>query len=81
MTIDLDLFQSAHQLAVSKPILRDPRFGQVLRDAKVRMFVLSPSYTGGGTTKATFAPGSPSSSLRLLNLIRAARGDDAPSAR
>ena len=72
VSFDLDVAQSAHQLAKAKGWLRDERLGRALAGARVRMFVLSPTYTGAGTTPETQAVGSASSSLRLLNLLRRA---------
>lgn len=73
VSVDLDYLQPKPQLATSKGLLRDPRFGQLLREAKVRVFVLSPQFTNGGDKVEPWTvQGSLASSVRLLNLLRRA---------
>jgi len=74
VSLDLDYFQPSAQLAVSHGLLRDERFGLTLRQAKVRIFVLSPQFTNGGDKVEPWTvQGSLASSVRLLNLLRSPR--------
>ncbi|MDY7225606.1 hypothetical protein [Hyalangium rubrum] len=71
VSLDLDFFQPAPQLRVSRGLLRDERFQAMLARARVRVFVLSPQFTNGGDRIDPWEiQGSMSSSLRLLNLLR-----------
>ncbi|MBN1208787.1 MAG: hypothetical protein JXB05_28260 [Myxococcaceae bacterium] len=71
VSLDLDFFQPAPQLRVSKGLLRDPRFHGLLTRARVRVFVLSPQFTNGGDRIEPWKiQGNLHSSLRLLNLLR-----------
>ena len=71
VSCDLDYFQPAPQLAVSKGLLRDPRFHRMMTSARVRVFCLSPQFTNGGDRIDPWeTQGSLPSSLRLLNLLR-----------
>lgn len=73
VSLDLDYFQPRAQLAAGRGLLRDPRFGRTLRDARVRVFVLSPQFTNGGDKVEPWTvQGSLASSVRLLNLLRQA---------
>jgi hypothetical protein len=72
VSLDLDYFQPRAQLAAGGGLLRDPRFGHTFRQAKVRVFVLSPQFTNGGDKVEPWTvQGSLASSVRLLNLLRA----------
>jgi hypothetical protein len=71
VSVDLDFFQPAAQLKLASGLMRDGRFGQLLRDAKVRVFCLSPQFTlGGDRVDPWVVQGSRHSSLRLLKLFR-----------
>ncbi|SEU09836.1 hypothetical protein [Stigmatella erecta] len=71
VSLDLDFFQPAPQLRVSRGLLRDARFQGMLAQARVRVFVLSPQFTNGGDRIEPWeVQGSVPSSLRLLNLLR-----------
>jgi hypothetical protein len=71
VSLDLDFFQPAPQLRVSRGLLRHPRFQAMLARARVRVFVLSPQFTNGGDRIDPWeVQGSVPSSLRLLNLLR-----------
>lgn len=71
VSLDLDFFQPAPQLRVSRGLLRDPRFHGLLSSARVRVFCLSPQFTNGGDRIDPWEiQGSQHSSLRLLNLLR-----------
>jgi hypothetical protein len=71
VSLDLDYFQPRAQLAAGGGLLREARFGQTLRDAKVRVFVLSPQFTNGGDKVEPWTiQGSLASSVRLMNLLR-----------
>lgn len=74
VSLDLDYFQPSTQLAAVEGLLRDSRFGQTLRHARVRVFVLSPQFTNGGDKVEPWTvQGSLASSVRLLNLLRKPR--------
>jgi hypothetical protein len=71
VSLDLDYFQPAAQLRLSRGLLRDARFHRMSAAAKVRVFVLSPQFSNGGDLVEPWeTQGSPHSSLRLLNLAR-----------
>lgn len=71
VSLDLDFFQPAPQLRVSRGLLRDERFLAMHTRARVRVFVLSPQFTNGGDRISPWEiQGSMPSSLRLLNLLR-----------
>ena len=71
VSVDLDFFQPAAQLRLASGLVRDPRFHQLMRSARVRVFVLSPQFTmGGDKVDPWVIQGSRHSSLRLLNLFR-----------
>ena len=71
VSLDLDFFQPAPQLRVSRGLLRDARFHDMMRRARVRVFVLSPQFTNGGDRIDPWRiQGGLASSLRLLNLLR-----------
>jgi hypothetical protein len=71
VSLDLDFFQPARQLRVSKGLLRAPRFHGLVTGARVRVFVLSPQFTNGGDRIDPWViQGHLHSSLRLLNLLR-----------
>jgi len=71
VSCDLDYFQPASQLALSRGLLRDARFHHLMTAARVRVFCLSPQFTNGGDRIDPWVTqGSLSSSLRLLNLLR-----------
>jgi hypothetical protein len=70
VSLDLDDFQPAAQLALTGGLLRDPRFHGLMARARVRVFVLSPQFTNGGEVVPWTVQGSRHSSLRLLNLAR-----------
>jgi len=71
LSLDLDYFQPAPQLRVSRGLMRDARFHALLSDARVRVFVLSPQFTNGGDRIEPWeTQGSLHSSLRLVNLLR-----------
>lgn len=71
VSLDLDFFQPSPQLRLASGLLRDPRFARALKDAAVRVFVLSPQFTSGGDKVDPWVvQGGLSSSLRLLNLLR-----------
>ena len=70
-SLDLDFFQPAPQLALSKGLLRDARFAALMEGARVRVFVLSPQFLNGGDRLEKWeVQGSLHSALRLLNLLR-----------
>lgn len=72
VSLDLDYFQPSPQLALSKGLLRDARFQQLLAEARVRVLCLSPQFTNGGDLVEPWeVQGSLASSLRLVNLLRA----------
>lgn len=74
VSLDLDDFQPAAQLRLTRGLLRDPRFAGMMAAARVRLFVLSPQFTDGGDVVDPWVVrGSRSSSLRLLNWLRADR--------
>lgn len=78
VSLDLDFFQPAPQLRVSRGLLRDARFHRLVSEARVRVFVLSPQFTNGGDRIDPWEiQGSPHSSLRLLNLLRRLPGKTA----
>ncbi len=71
VSLDLDFFQPAPQLRVSRGLLREPRFHAMMTSARVRVFVLSPQFTNGGDRIDPWEiQGGLASSLRLLNLLR-----------
>jgi hypothetical protein len=71
VSLDLDFFQPAPQLRVSRGLLREPRFHALVSQARVRVFVLSPQFTNGGDRIDPWEiQGGLASSLRLLNLLR-----------
>ncbi|WP_224369795.1 hypothetical protein [Hyalangium versicolor] len=71
VSLDLDFFQPAPQLRVSRGLLRDSRFQGLVTRARVRVFVLSPQFTNGGDRIDPWeVQGNMHSSLRLLNLLR-----------
>jgi hypothetical protein len=70
VSLDLDLFQPSQQFKALEPMLRDPRFAAVMKKASVRVFVLSPSFTGGGDQVDNTVNGSLTASLRLINALR-----------
>jgi hypothetical protein len=71
VSLDLDFFQPAPQLRVSRGLLRAARFHGMMRRAQVRVFVLSPQFTNGGDRIEPWEiQGGLASSLRLLNLLR-----------
>jgi hypothetical protein len=71
LSLDLDYFQPAPQLRVSRGLVRDARFQRLLSTARVRVFVLSPQFTNGGDRIEPWeTQGSLHSSLRLVNLLR-----------
>jgi hypothetical protein len=71
LSLDLDFFQPAPQLRVSRGLLRDSRFHALVSQARVRVFVLSPQFTNGGDRIDPWViQGGLASSLRLLNLLR-----------
>lgn len=73
VSLDLDCFQPAAQLKLVGGLIRDDRFAAMMARARVRMFVLSPQFLSGGDKIKTWTlQGSLSSSLRLLNVLRAA---------
>ncbi len=75
VSIDLDDFQPAAQLALTKGLLRDDRFRRMMAQADVRVFVLSPQFTRGGDKIGSWTvQGRLHSTLRLLNHLRALRG-------
>jgi hypothetical protein len=77
VSLDLDYFQPAPQLALTAGLLRAPAFQALLARARVRVFCLSPQFTNGGDRiEPWVVQGSRASSLRLLNLLRA---DDLPA--
>lgn len=71
VSLDLDFFQPARQLRLSKGLVRDDRFRALMQRAKVRLFVLSPQFLGGGDVIESWnVQGSLHSTLRLLNHLR-----------
>jgi len=71
VSLDLDYFQPLEQLALTKGLLRDPRFHGLMAGAKVRVFVLSPQFTAGGDVLEHWTiAGRRHASLRMLNLVR-----------
>ena len=75
LSLDLDYFQPSPQLKLSKGLLRDSRFHGMMRQARVRVFVLSPQFTNGGERIEPWEiQGSLHSSLRLLNVLRRDQG-------
>lgn len=73
VSLDLDYFQPAAQLRLASGLIRDPRFHRVVRQAAVRVFVLSPQFTSGGDkVEPWVVQGGLHSSLRLLNLLQVA---------
>jgi hypothetical protein len=71
VSLDLDFFQPAPQLRVSRGLLRDVRFHALMTRSRVRVFVLSPQFTNGGDRIDPWQiQGGLASSLRLLNLLR-----------
>jgi len=71
VSLDLDFFQPAPQLRVSRGLIRDARFHDMMGRARVRVFVLSPQFTNGGDRIDPWRiQGGLASSLRLLNLLR-----------
>jgi hypothetical protein len=71
LSLDLDLFQPAGQLAVVKGLLRAPAFASLNARARVRLYVLSPQFTAGGDRLESWTVGRRrSAGLRLLNLLR-----------
>lgn len=71
VSLDLDFFQPARQLALTAGLIRDPHFHALMHNAAVRIFVLSPQFIRGGDRLERWeAEGSIASSLRLLNLLR-----------
>lgn len=78
ISLDLDYFQPASQLRLSKGLLRDPRFHAAMARARVRIFCLSPQFCAGGERLREWRlQGGRHASLRMLNLLRGAP----PSAR
>ncbi len=78
VSVDLDYLQPSPQLRLAGGLLRDERFGSLLRNARVRVFVLSPQFTRGGDRFDRWEiHGSRASSLRLLRVLRAPREDPA----
>ena len=74
VSLDLDFFQPSPQLKLAAGLVRDPRFQHAVKQAAVRVFVLSPQFTNGGDKVDPWVvQGGLSSSLRLLNLLRAER--------
>lgn len=72
VSLDLDFFQPAAQLRLSRGLIRDGRFHALMARARVRLFVLSPQFLGGGDVIGAWTvQGSLHSTLRLLNLLRA----------
>ena len=66
VSVDLDFFQPSLQLRLA----REARFRQLLVQARVRVFVLSPQFTNGGDKVDPWViQGSRHSSLRLLKLL------------
>lgn len=71
VSLDLDYFLPRAQLRLSAGLLRDARFGALLRRARVRLFVLSPQFLAGGDRFERWqTQGSKATALRLLNLLR-----------
>lgn len=71
VSLDLDYFQPAPQLRLTRGLVRDARFAELMARARVRLFVLSPQFTrGGDKIDPWVVQGSLASSLRLLNLLR-----------
>jgi len=71
VSVDLDYMQPCQQFRLGRPLLRDSRFQTLMRNARVRLFVLSPQFTRGGDRFDHWTVhGSLSSSLRLMNLLR-----------
>jgi hypothetical protein len=73
VSLDLDYFQPRAQLALTSGLLRDPRYQQMMRQAKVRVFVLSPQFANGGDRVSAWTVGRRNASLRMLNLLRSGR--------
>jgi hypothetical protein len=73
VSLDLDYFQPVVQLALTRGLLRDGRFHQLMREAKVRVFVLSPQFARGGDVLQEWRVGGRHASLRMLNLLRGMR--------
>ena len=74
VSLDLDNFQPLEQLHLTKGLLRDPRFHRRMREAKVRVFVLSPQFTAGGDVLEHWTvQGRKHASLRMVNLVRGMR--------
>lgn len=72
VSIDLDYLQPSSQLAITRGLLRDARFHALVDRARVRVFCLSPQFTNGGDRFSSWRThGSLSSSLRLVNVLRA----------
>ena len=73
VSLDLDFFQPSPQLRLASGLVRDPRFHRAVKQAAVRVFVLSPQFTSGGDKVDPWVvQGGLHSSVRLLNLLRAA---------
>jgi hypothetical protein len=78
VSLDLDLFQPSPQFKAMEPMLRDPRFAALMKRARVRVFVLSPSFTGGGDQVTNEINGSLTASRRLINALRDPRFSPGP---
>jgi hypothetical protein len=71
VSLDLDFFQPSPQLRLASGLVRDPRFQRAVKQAAVRVFVLSPQFTAGGDKVDPWVvQGGLHSSLRVLNLLR-----------
>ncbi|MGQ0507579.1 MAG: hypothetical protein ACT4TC_19930 [Myxococcaceae bacterium] len=71
VSLDLDYLQPSPQLRLASGMLREEQFARLMKQAKVRVFVLSPQFTRGGDRfERWLVHGSRGSSLRLLNLLR-----------
>ncbi len=71
LSLDLDFFQPSPQLRLASGLVRDARFQRAVKQAAVRVFVLSPQFTAGGDKVDPWVvQGGLHSSLRILNLLR-----------
>jgi len=71
VSIDVDALMPSCQLALTRGLLKDPRFGQLMDRARLRLFVLSPSFLNGGDLiERAEVNGSISSAQRLINFMR-----------
>ncbi len=70
VSLDLDFFLPLAQWRETGGLVRDARFARLMRDAAVRIFVLSPQFTNGGDRHAEWLiRGRRHTTLRLLRVL------------